>query len=63
MKKTLELHGLNYDRADIIKERYGISEMTLYRWTRKGLLPMPIRLGRNRYFRRDEVEDKLSRGQ
>jgi predicted DNA-binding transcriptional regulator AlpA len=36
--------------------------MTLYRWTKDGFLPQPIKLGRTNYYPRTEVEDWLSEG-
>ncbi len=63
MKETIELGGMLYDCGDLLKERYGLSEMTIYRWTKRGLLPPPIRLGRMNYYARDEVEVRLSRGE
>jgi predicted site-specific integrase-resolvase len=62
MKETIELSGQVYDSGDLLRGRYGLSEMTIYRWTKRGLLPPPIRLGRKNYYVRDEVEARLSRG-
>jgi predicted DNA-binding transcriptional regulator AlpA len=63
MKGTIKLSGQIYDSGDLLRQRYGLSEMTVYRWTKRGLLPPPIRLGRMNYFARDEVEARLSRGE
>ena len=43
MKETIELSGQVYDSGDLLRDRYGLSEMTIYRWTKRGLLPPPIR--------------------
>ncbi|KAA6184145.1 transcriptional regulator [Thiohalocapsa marina] len=32
----------------------GISDMTLWRWLRKGIIPQPIVIKRRRYWRRGE---------
>jgi DNA-binding transcriptional MerR regulator len=63
MKETIELSGQVYDSGDLLRDRYGLSEMTIYRWTKRGLLPPPIRLGRTNYYARNEVEARLSRGE
>ena len=60
MKKSITLQGKTYDPGEVLIARYGISAMTLWRWTKRGLLPRPIKLGRFRYFARDEVEARLS---
>jgi predicted DNA-binding transcriptional regulator AlpA len=62
MNETIELQGVIYDTGQIIIERYGISAMTLWRWTKRGLLPQPIRIGRTKYYERQEVEARLSYG-
>ena len=63
MKQTLEFLGRIHDSAEIIMERYGLDPMKLYRWTKKGLLPKPVKLGRNRFYPREEVDSRLSRGE
>ena len=63
MKETIELKGQAYDSGDLLRDRYGLSEMTIYRWTKRGLLPPPVKLGRMNYYARDEVEARLSRGE
>jgi hypothetical protein len=63
MKGTIELAGRIYDCRDLLRDRYGLSEMTIYRWTKRGLLPPPVKLGRTHYYLRDEVEARLSRGE
>ena len=62
MRETIELGGLPYDSGMLLRDRYGLSPMTVYRWTKKGLLPPPIRLGRTNYYCRNDVEARLSRG-
>ena len=63
MKNSIELRGSVYDSGDLLRDRYGLSEMTIYRWTKRGLLPPPLRLGRSNYYRRAEVEALLSQGE
>jgi hypothetical protein len=63
MKDTIELNGEVYDSRTLLREQYGLSVMTVYRWTKRGLLPPPIRLGRSNYYPRTEVEARLSHGE
>jgi predicted DNA-binding transcriptional regulator AlpA len=60
MKECIELQGVIYDASQTLIERYGISAMTLWRWTKRGVLPRPIKLGRKSYFARGEVEARLA---
>ena len=62
MKETLILRGQTFDSARVIQERYGLSAMSLVRWCRSGFLPKPIRLGRLRYYPREEIDACLARG-
>jgi predicted DNA-binding transcriptional regulator AlpA len=62
MKETIVLGGKTYDSGGLLQDRYGLSPMTVYRWTKEGFLPQPIKLGRTNYYPRDEVEDRLSKG-
>jgi predicted DNA-binding transcriptional regulator AlpA len=59
MKKTINIQGKIFDAGQVLMERYGISIKSIDRWTKKGQLPPPIRLGKLRYFNRAEVEAKL----
>lgn len=62
MKTTIVLSGRTYDSGGLLRNRFGLSAMTLYRWTKDGFLPQPIKLGRTNYYPRSEVEDRLSKG-
>jgi predicted DNA-binding transcriptional regulator AlpA len=62
MKRTIILSGCTYDSGGLLQDRYGLSPMTVYRWTKDGFLPRPIKLGRTNYYARVEVEDRLSKG-
>ena len=62
MKGTIVLSGETYDSGGLLRDRYGLSAMTVYRWTKVGLLPQPIKLGRTTYSPRTEVENRLSKG-
>jgi predicted DNA-binding transcriptional regulator AlpA len=39
-----------------VRERYGISDMTLWRWLEARRFPKPFRIGRLRFWRRRELE-------
>ena len=62
MKETIVLNGRTYDSGSVLGDRYGLSPMTIYRWTKRGFLPQPIKLGRTNYYPRSEVEDSLIKG-
>ena len=62
MKRTIVLGGRTYDSGSLVRDQYGLSPMTLYRWTKDGFLPQPIKLGRSNYYPRNEVEDSLIKG-
>jgi DNA-binding transcriptional MerR regulator len=36
---------------DEVSDRYRVTKMTLLRWRKRGLLPEPIKMGRQRYWR------------
>jgi DNA-binding transcriptional MerR regulator len=36
---------------DEVSDRYRVTKMTLLRWRKAGLLPEPIKMGRQRYWR------------
>jgi len=59
MKQTIKIQNKIFDTGQVLMERYGISIKSIDRWTKKGQLPPPIRLGKVRYFNREEVEAKL----
>ena len=57
MKDVVSLDGKVYESGHLVRLRYGIGPMTLWRWTQKGLLPRPIKLGGRVFYPRDEVTD------
>jgi hypothetical protein len=52
MKTTITIRYKEYDSANAIKERYGITYLTLLSWTRRGVLPEPIRIAKRVYYDR-----------
>ena len=52
---NLELRGELYERADVLKRRLGIGDMTLWRLASNGM-PKPVRIGRWRFYPRNEVD-------
>jgi excisionase family DNA binding protein len=49
---------ITYMPASAVQTRYGISDMTLYRWLRDAKLgfPQPLIVRRRRLFRRDDLD-------
>jgi predicted DNA-binding transcriptional regulator AlpA len=37
-------------------ERYSVSDRTIDRWSEDGILPKPIKIGRLRYWREEELD-------
>jgi predicted site-specific integrase-resolvase len=62
MKTTITLKGRNYDSANTIRDRYGITYLTLLNWTKNGVLPEPIRLNKRVYYDTGALEDRLLEG-
>jgi predicted site-specific integrase-resolvase len=44
-----------------VRDRFGISDMTLWRWVRKGVLPSPVQINGRNYFPASNV-DALAAG-
>jgi predicted DNA-binding transcriptional regulator AlpA len=63
VKDILEIQGRSYMTPTTIMSEYGITQPTFYRWVKRNLLPVPIKLGTRRYYARDEVESRLARGE
>jgi predicted site-specific integrase-resolvase len=59
MKPTIILKGQEYDNTTAIIDKYGITYMTLYKWTKEGVVPTPVKLGRRNYYNREAIEDRL----
>jgi predicted site-specific integrase-resolvase len=59
MKPTIILQDQVYDSAATVVEKLGIRPLTLTRWTKKGKLPQPVKLGQRLYYNRRAVEDTL----
>jgi predicted DNA-binding transcriptional regulator AlpA len=55
---TVELSGKKYERADLLKSRLGVGDMSLRRFAREGM-PRPVKIGKWRYYPRQEVEKWL----
>jgi predicted DNA-binding transcriptional regulator AlpA len=55
---TVELLGELYERADALKSRLGIGDVTLWRFENQGM-PRPLKIGRWRFFPRKEVDKWL----
>lgn len=48
--------------AQAVKERFGgISHMTLYRWTKSGVLPEPVQINGRNYWNENDIDAVLSK--
>ena len=63
MKDEIVLENQVYETGGALSARLGVCPVTINRWMRRGLLPMPIKIGTRKYYCRDDVESRLSRGQ
>lgn len=44
---------MNTDRlypSRAVRDRFGVSDMTLWRWVKKGVLPAPVQINGRNYF-------------
>ena len=57
----IELGTKIYEDADELKQRLGVSEVTLHRYIKKGSMPRPIKIAKRRYFDREEVDLRVLR--
>lgn len=47
--------------ADEVRARFGgVSESTLYRWSKKGEIPRPIKIGRTRLWDGRELDEHVA---
>ena len=59
MKESIQLRGRNYDSAEVLVERYGVTYATISNWQKAGKLPKPVRLGGRTFYDRDMVENHI----
>jgi len=54
----MESHQTTYLPAGAVRARYGVSDMSLWRWLRDEALgfPAPIRINRRRFWKLAELE-------
>jgi predicted DNA-binding transcriptional regulator AlpA len=55
---TVNLSGELYERADALKRRLGVGDMTLWRLVGDGM-PRPVKIGRWRFYSRREIDEWL----
>lgn len=48
--------GATYLQARQVRERYNVSDMTIWRWLRDQNFPQPIYITRYRYWRLTDIE-------
>ena len=63
MKDALEIDGRKLKSTKWVRTNFGISWITLNRWTEIGLIPPPVRLGRRNYYDQQEVEKRILVGE
>jgi DNA-binding transcriptional MerR regulator len=63
MNDIYEVHGVVYESTRTIRDKFGLSTVTLARWAGRGLIPPPLRLGRQNYFQRAAIECRISQGE
>jgi len=59
MKDSIRLQGRDYDSAEVLVERYGVTYATIWNWQKAGKLPKPVRLGGRTFYDRDMVESHI----
>ena len=63
MKQIVILQGQEFISRRHIREMFGVGQTTIHRWGLRGLLPMPIRLGRALYYAKADLEARLAQNQ
>jgi predicted DNA-binding transcriptional regulator AlpA len=63
MRDEIVLENRIYETGGALSARLGVCPVTIYRWMRRGLLPIPVKIGTKKYYCRGEVESFLSKGQ
>lgn len=63
MKQILVLNGREYWCTAQIVYHFGINPKTLYLWRNRGLMPEPIKIGRHRFYYREDLESRLALGE
>ncbi len=43
-------------KAHDIRRIFGVTDMTIHRWIKDGKLPKPIKMGRIRYWKKEDVD-------
>lgn len=56
--KTIEIGGRLLEDSQVLMDRLGISRMSLWRLTERGL-PKAIKIGKYRFYHREAVDDWL----
>jgi hypothetical protein len=60
-QERIEIEGHEYVCRAIILQKFGINPATCVRWENAGILPKPLKLGKQRFYRLDEVDRHISR--
>jgi predicted site-specific integrase-resolvase len=59
MKDEIILNDKSYISSAVLTERFGVSLQTLPRWVASGFLPKPVRLGRQWFYPKDEIDSQI----
>ena len=49
------------NQANVKRQAGGISDMSVWRWLKKGILPQPIKINNRNYWRQSWVDQALAR--
>ena len=59
MKPFIVLQNREYISTKSVLETFGVDYKTLAAWVDKGLIPIPLRLGRRKYFDKLFLETQI----
>ncbi len=48
-------------QAELKRQAGGISDMSVWRWLKKGILPQPIKINNRNYWRQSRINQALTR--
>jgi hypothetical protein len=63
MRQVIILKGDEYWGIAHIVDLFDIDRKTFFLWQQRGLVPAPIKIGKFKFFRRDDLESKLAAGE
>jgi predicted DNA-binding transcriptional regulator AlpA len=60
-KTMIVLKGREYLHGDLVRGHLGLTQPQMWRASRNGQLPPPIKLGKSSYYNWDDVENYLTK--